>query len=87
MLGDAFNTQSAINMGIVNQQIDKSEVLDFALSKAKAQALKPQNALRTTKRLLKAPQHTQLSNIIESELVIFSELLQSEESQAARKIK
>jgi enoyl-CoA hydratase/carnithine racemase len=87
MLGDAFNTESAINMGIVNQQIDKSDVFDFALSKAKALALKPQNALRTTKRLLKAPLHTQLSHIIENELVIFSELLQSEESQAARKRK
>ena len=87
MLGDAFNTQSAINMGIVNQQIDKSDVFDFALSKAKALALKPQNALRTTKRLLKAPQHAQLSHIIENELVVFSELLQSEESQTARKRK
>jgi enoyl-CoA hydratase/carnithine racemase len=87
MLGDAFNTESAISMGIVNQQIDKSEVLDFALSKAKALALKPQHALRTSKKLLKAPLHTQLSNIIESELVIFSELLRSEESQAARKRK
>ena len=87
MLGDAFNTQSAISMGIVNQQIDKSDVFDFALSKAKALALKPQNALRTTKRLLKAPQHAQLSHIIENELVVFSELLQSEESQTARKRK
>jgi enoyl-CoA hydratase/carnithine racemase len=85
MLGDAFNTQSAINMGIVNQQIDKSEVFEFALSKAKVLALKPQNALRTTKRLLKAPQQTLLGQIIEDELVIFSELLQSEESQIARK--
>jgi enoyl-CoA hydratase/carnithine racemase len=87
MLGDAFNTQSAISMGIVNQQIDKSEVFDFALSKAKALALKPQNALRTTKRLLKAPQHTQLSQIIENELAVFATLLQSEESQIARKRK
>jgi enoyl-CoA hydratase/carnithine racemase len=87
MLGDAFNTQSAISMGIVNQQIDKSDVFDFALSKAKALALKPQNALRTTKRLLKAPPHIQLSHIIENELMVFSELLQSEESQTARKRK
>ncbi|MFT6896189.1 MAG: enoyl-CoA hydratase/carnithine racemase [Paraglaciecola sp.] len=87
MLGDAFNTETAISIGIVNQQIDKSEVFDFALSKAKALALKPQNALRTTKRLLKAPQQTLLSNIIENELMVFSELLQSEESQAARKRK
>ena len=87
MLGDAFNTQSAISMGIVNQRIDKSEVFDFALSKAKALALKPQNALRTTKRLLKAPQHTQLSQIIENELAVFATLLQSEESQIARKRK
>ena len=64
-----------------------SDVFDFALSKAKALALKPQNALRTTKRLLKAPQHAQLSHIIENELVVFSELLQSEESQTARKRK
>ena len=85
MLGDAFNTEAAINMGIVNQQLDKSEVFDFALSKAKALALKPQNALLTTKSLLKASQQTLLTNIIENELVVFSELLQSEESQAARK--
>ena len=87
MLGDAFNTQAAIDMGLVNQQIDKAEVFDFALNIAKTLALKPQNALRTTKRLLKAPQHTQLNNIIEHELVVFSELLQSTESQAARKRK
>jgi enoyl-CoA hydratase/carnithine racemase len=87
MLGAAFDTAAAINMGIVNQQIDKTEVFDFALSKAKALALKPQNALRTTKRLLKASQQTQLTKIIENELVVFSELLQSEESQTARKPK
>ncbi len=84
MLGDAFDTETAISIGIVNQQIDKSEVFDFALSKAKALALKPQNALRTTKRLLKTPQQTILNNVITNELAIFSELLQSEESQAAR---
>lgn len=87
MLGDAFNTETAISIGIVNQKIDKSEVFEFALSKAKTLALKPQNALRMTKRLLKAPQQTILNDIIENELVIFSELLQSEESQAARKRK
>lgn len=87
MLGDAFNTESAIQMGIVNQQIDKSEVLDFALTIAKTLALKPQNALMTTKRLLKAPQHTQLSQVIQNELEVFAELLQSAESQAARKTK
>lgn len=87
MLGAAFDTAAAINIGIVNQQIDKSEVFDFALSKAKALALKPQHALRTTKRLLKASQQTPLTKIIENELVVFSELLQSEESQTARKRK
>lgn len=87
MLGDAFTTQAAINMGIVNQQIDKADVFNFALSIAKALALKPQNALRTTKRLLKASQQTLLNTIIENELVVFAELLQSEESQVARKRK
>lgn len=87
MLGDGFNTEQAISMGIVNQQIGKAEVFDFALNIAKTLVLKPQNALRTTKRLLKAPQHTQLNNIIENELVVFAELLQSDESQAARKRK
>jgi enoyl-CoA hydratase/carnithine racemase len=85
MLGDAFNTQAAIDMGIVNQQIDKAEVFNFALSIAKKLSLKPQNALRTTKRLLKEPQQIVLNTIIQNELVVFSELLQSAESQAARK--
>jgi enoyl-CoA hydratase/carnithine racemase len=87
MLGDAFNTEVAIDMGLVNQQLDKAEVFDFALSIAKKLSLKPQNALRTTKRLLKEPQQTLLNTIIENELVVFSELLQSDESQAARKTK
>ena len=87
MLGDAFDTQTAISMGIVNQQIDNAEVFDFALNIAKTLALKPQNALRTTKRLLKAPQQALLNTIIENELVVFAELLQSDESQAARKRK
>ncbi|WP_293746596.1 enoyl-CoA hydratase-related protein [uncultured Paraglaciecola sp.] len=87
MLGDAFNTQAAIDMGLVNQQIDKAEVFDFALSIAKKLSLKPQNALRTTKRLLKEPQQTLLNTIIQNELVVFAELLQSDESQAARKRK
>lgn len=67
-----------LHIGIVNQQIDKSEVFDFALTKAKALAIKPQNALRTTKRLLKATQQTILNDVIKNELVIFSKLLQSE---------
>lgn len=87
MLGDAFTTETAISMGIVNQHIGKDEVLDFALNTAKILALKPQTALQTTKRLLKAPQQALLSSIIENELVVFSELLQSAESQAARKTK
>ncbi|PHR83016.1 MAG: enoyl-CoA hydratase [Colwellia sp.] len=84
MLCDAFNTETAIDFGIVNQKIDKSGVFDFALTKAKALAIKPQNALRTTKKLLKATQHTILNDVIKNELVIFNKLLQSEESQAAR---
>jgi len=87
MLGDAFNTEAAINMGIVNQQLDQSDVFNFALSIANKLALKPQTALRTTKRLLKEPQQTLLNNIIKNELVVFSQLLQSAESQAARKTK
>jgi len=84
MLGDAFNTETAINIGIVNQQIDKSEVFYFALSKAKALALKPQNALRASKKLLKAYGQGILHDVIKNELVIFAQLLQSEESIAAR---
>jgi len=87
MLGDAFNTETAISMGIVNQQLPKEQVFDFALNIAQTLSLKPQNALRTTKKLLKAPQQKLLDNIIENELVVFAELLQSAESQAARKTK
>mgnify|MGYP005987014247 CR=1 FL=1 len=85
MLGDAFNTETAIDIGIVNEKINKTEVFEFALTKARMLALKPQNALRTTKRLLKAPQHKLLSDVIENELDIFAKLLKSEESKMARK--
>lgn len=84
MLAEPFNTETAIELGIVNQQLDTSDVFEFALGKAKTLALKPQNALRTTKQLLKAPQQQLLSDIIEKELSVFANLLQSEESAAAR---
>ncbi|TWX53722.1 enoyl-CoA hydratase-related protein [Colwellia hornerae] len=84
MLGDAFNTATAISLGIVNQQIAKLDVFDFALSKAKALALKPQNALRTTKKMLKATQQTLVGDVIKNELVIFAALLNSDESIVAR---
>jgi enoyl-CoA hydratase/carnithine racemase len=87
MLGEVFSTEEAINMGIVNQKLASDEVFEFAFNIAQKLALKPQAALRTTKRLLKAPQQSLLNNIIENELVVFSELLQSAESQAARKAK
>jgi enoyl-CoA hydratase/carnithine racemase len=77
MLGEFFDATQAVELGIVNRSV--SNVLEFAIEKAELLAQKPQQALLSTKRLLKKGSN-QLVECMTEEFKLFNELLQTPES-------
>ncbi|MES9971793.1 MAG: enoyl-CoA hydratase [Candidatus Thiodiazotropha sp.] len=84
LLGDFFDTQTAIDASIVNQAVAGEELMGFAYNQAVALAEKPNIALMTTKRLLKQSQYQSLQVRMTEEFSLFSQMLQSLESRSAR---
>lgn len=82
MLGDFFNTDKAIQLGIVNQSVAEDRLLNIAMEKAKQLAKKPQQALIETKRLLKQGGGEALKAQMQAEFESFGELLETPESKA-----
>ncbi len=86
MLGDFFDTQKAIELGVVNEAV--SNVITHAAKKAEQMTQKPQQALLLTKQLLKQGTHKSVIDRIGEEGRFFGELLMTPESiEARRKIK
>lgn len=84
MLGDFFTVETAIEIGLVNQKIPQSEVLDFATKKAEELARKPVRSLIVTKQLMKKNERDFLTQHMLEEFEHFSMLLNSPESKAIR---
>jgi enoyl-CoA hydratase/carnithine racemase len=84
LLGDFFNTQTAIDISIVNQAVAREELMGFACNQAAALAEKPTDALLTTKRLLKQSQDQSMKERMTEEFTLFAQMLQSPESRLAR---
>ncbi len=85
LLGDFFSTQEAIDAAIVNREVAGDELMGFAFNQAVALAEKPTEALMTTKRLLKQAQYQPMKERMTEEFSLFNQMLQSPESQAARR--
>lgn len=84
MLGDFFDTASAIDSGLVNAELPKEDVLNHAIAIAERLAKKPQQSLQTTKQLLKKADQQELAEHMKLEFKLFGEMLQSDESKQAR---
>ncbi|MCB1664255.1 MAG: enoyl-CoA hydratase [Pseudomonadales bacterium] len=82
LLGERFPAAKAKEVGLVNEVLPAGEVMSYAMEKAKALAALPGEAVQTSKHLLKRQQTSMLEETIALELVNFSRLLNSEESQA-----
>ena len=82
LLGDSFDSQQALQMGLVNQVLPVVELNAFALSQAQRLAAKSLDALITSKALLKQQQQPLTLQAIAAELLQFQRLLETEACQA-----
>lgn len=80
LLAEPFNSEQALQMGLINELVAPEALLQHAQNKAKQLAALPTEAVKISKALLKQtlPLH---SDVISAELVHFQQLLQSEACQ------
>lgn len=82
--GDMFSGQQAADWGLANAAFDSASECQAAVQKqARKLASAPQDALRTSKRLLRAPYLSTVRNIIREENEAFIAALQTKESRTA----
>ncbi|WP_214000972.1 enoyl-CoA hydratase-related protein [Arsukibacterium sp.] len=81
LLGEAFDTDKAEAMGLVNQQVASDKLLDFAAEKALALAKLPAEAVQHSKALLRGKIKRKADKVIATELEVFGELLKSDACQ------
>ena len=75
MFGEAFTPQEAIALGIASHVMPASEVEQYAFHRARQLAAKSPEAMRETKRLLKAPNADRLRQVMDEEIATFSRLM------------
>jgi enoyl-CoA hydratase/carnithine racemase len=83
MTGDFFPATDAHAMGLVNQLFEDAATDDAAVDVAAKLALLPPQALRETKRLMKAPWEAQVKKQMADEAESFAARLTSDEFRAA----
>ena len=76
MLGNYFDSETAYRAGIINQICTKEQLLTNALEVCHQLAMKPINALQSSKRLLKKHHISAINETIENEFNEFIKLLQ-----------
>ena len=81
--GEPVDAVAARELGLVNAVVPAAEVVDFARGRARALADKPAEALRQTKRLLKAPLRDETLARMHAESAAFIERLASPELREA----
>jgi enoyl-CoA hydratase/carnithine racemase len=82
LLGESFDGQEALRLGLVNAVLPPSELMAHALSKAAELAAKPRAALLATRRLLRDDSEAVKARMAE-EMHAFGAALKSPEAHAA----
>jgi enoyl-CoA hydratase/carnithine racemase len=82
MLGESFDAQQGVALGLVNAVLPASELVQHAIERAGQLAAKPRAALAATRRLIRGDR-SQLAAQIEAEAVEFQKALNSPEARAA----
>jgi enoyl-CoA hydratase/carnithine racemase len=81
VLGDKFNANDALDIGLINKVCTADTLLSTATETAGRIAKLPENAVTASKQLLKRNSQQSVSNTIKTELAQFEILLNSEQSQ------
>ncbi|SAL14477.1 enoyl-CoA hydratase [Caballeronia sordidicola] len=83
LLGESFDANEAVNMGIVNRILSAEEVGDFAFRQAKKLAALPPASLKATKALMKGGEADEVSAQMANEAGHFASMLTSPEAKEA----
>ncbi len=83
LMGDTLNGEEARECGLVSRVVDDGQAVEEALAQARRLVAKPREALRASKRLIKAPWREAVSEALERERVVFAERLRSDDCHAA----
>lgn len=83
LLGEVINGNDARECGLASRVAAQGQALIEALALAASLANKPREALRASKRLIRAPWREQIKQALEREREVFSERLRSEDCRAA----
>lgn len=81
LLGDGFDGEEALRLGLVNRVEPKEAVLDLAMDAARRLAAKPAGALRAARRLMRGDPKEILARI-DAEAALFAQALTSPEARA-----
>lgn len=79
VLGNSFDAATALSLGLINYIVEPSELESHILSTANIIASLPAKAVSASKMLMKTQQKVDLDNVIDNELEMFSQLLNSPE--------
>jgi enoyl-CoA hydratase/carnithine racemase len=83
LLGEPFTGAEAVAMGIANASLPEADVLPHARRMAERFNALPPDAVRETKRLMRAPMKEDVANAIEAENAAFYQRLRSPEAREA----
>ncbi|AOY89258.1 crotonase [Marinobacter salinus] len=83
LFGEVITGEEARESGLVSTVVADGEAVAQALTLARRLADKPRDALRASKRLIRAPWREQIREALERERSVFSERLRSEDCRAA----
>lgn len=83
LLGEAFGTEEAREMGLINQVLQAEHLLPFAQAQAAKLASLPASSLRATKRLLKSGHDAAIDTRMAEENKLFAAMLVSPEAKEA----
>ena len=83
MLGEKFNATTAVEVGLVNEEVSAGSALERAQERARALAKLPPEAMRQTKQLLRDPLRSSLAEVMLHEGDIFMKRLASPETAEA----
>ncbi|MFW5824654.1 MAG: enoyl-CoA hydratase-related protein [Marinobacter sp.] len=83
LMGDVLNATEAAEIGLISRAVPDGSALEEAFAAAEKLAGKPREALRASKRLMKAPWQAMTREALERERDVFAERLRSEDCHAA----
>lgn len=83
LLGEVLDGDEARECGLVSRAVEDGAAVDEALALARRLVAKPRDALRASKRLMRAPWRDQVKEALERERAVFTERLRSDDCRDA----